>query len=118
MEKNKESNWQKRLETIFEETLDKVLLNRKIKAKLNQEELKQFGVQDFDLLVPDVLKMIVETNEVSTAKVQGKFGLGYARASRIIDQLEACGFITEPNSEKSRKVLITLEEYKNIFEKE
>lgn len=116
-ETNKKSAWRERLETVIEETLTKII-NKRENVHLTPEELKKFGVDELDPLVPDVLKMMIETNEASTAKVQGKFGLGYAKASRIMDQLEACGFITEPNPEKGRKVLITLEEYKSIFEKE
>lgn len=116
-ETNKKSAWRERLETIIEETLNKIISKRE-DTRLTPEEMDTFGVDELDPLVPDVLKMMIETSEVSIAKVQRNFGLGFSKAVKIVDQIEACGFITEPNPEKGRKVLIAQEEYKSIFEKE
>ena len=40
-----------------------------------------------------------------------KLGLGFQRASRIIDQMEECGYISEANGSKPRDVLISKEDY-------
>ena len=47
--------------------------------------------------------------------IQRRFGVGYARAARIIDQMEQNGFISQADGSKPRQVLISLEEYNLIF---
>ena len=47
--------------------------------------------------------------------IQRRFGVGYARAARIIDQMEQNGFITPQDGSKPRQVLISLEDYNNLF---
>ncbi|MDR2201908.1 MAG: hypothetical protein LBP26_04000 [Clostridiales bacterium] len=67
---------------------------------------------DADPLMQDVLKLIIKTNTVSATFLQRRFSIGYARASRIIDQLENLKYIGQSDGgNKARSVLVTRETY-------
>lgn len=67
---------------------------------------------DEDPLLLQALKLCIEADNVSTAFIQRKFLIGYPRAARMIDQMEALGFIA---GEVPRKILITKEEFAKRF---
>ncbi len=53
--------------------------------------------------------MVIETQQASTSFIQRRFKVGYARAGRIMDQMEARGIVSAPEGSKPRKVLMTKE---------
>ena len=71
---------------------------------------------EYDSLFKDALKFVMKKEYVNLRDIQLKFSIGYARAARIIDQMEDEGYISKPieNSNK-RKVLITPEMFKEEF---
>ena len=71
----------------------------------------------FDPVLKDALRFFIQANQASITLVQRRFGVGYARAARIIDQMEQNGFISPADGSKARQVLISLEEYNLIFNK-
>ncbi len=75
--------------------------------------------EDRDVLFEDAAKIIVIHQQGSASLLQRKLKLGYNRAGRIVDQLEAAGIIGPFEGSKARKVLIpdemSLEQYlKNL----
>ena len=66
-------------------------------------------------LLPRILKMGIERGSLSISMVQRSFEMGYARAGKMIDELEKLGYISEFEGAKSRKVLITKEEFAKLF---
>ena len=70
---------------------------------------------NFDPVLKDALRFFIQANQASITLVQRRFGVGYARAARIIDQMEQNGFISPADGSKPRQVLISLEEYNLIF---
>ena len=50
--------------------------------------------------------MVVNTQQGSTSSIQRRFSIGYNRAGRIIDQLEAAGIVGPYEGSKARQVLI------------
>ncbi len=71
--------------------------------------------EDFDDKFYAALKLAVDQGKISSSMLMRKLGLGFQRASRIIDQMEECGYISEANGSKPRDVLITKEEYLELM---
>ena len=55
----------------------------------------------------DAARVIVNAQQGSTSLIQRKMKLGYNRAGRIMDQLEAAGIVGPFEGSKAREVLIT-----------
>lgn len=60
---------------------------------------------DGDALLPDAIALAMDMGKISTSMVQRRLGVGYSRAGRIIDQMEARGIISGANGSKPREVL-------------
>ncbi|MEO7121376.1 MAG: DNA translocase FtsK [Ginsengibacter sp.] len=69
-------------------------------------ENKDFDVNDRDALFEDAARLIVMTQSGSTSLLQRKMKLGYNRAGRLMDQLEAAGVVGPNQGSKVRDVLI------------
>ena len=69
----------------------------------------------YDELLPQALKLCIESNAASISMVQRRFYVGYARAARIIDQMEQRGYISPANGSKTREVYMTMDEYNSTF---
>ncbi|OOM74694.1 DNA translocase FtsK [Clostridium sp. BL-8] len=63
--------------------------------------------EDVDELLNEVINVVVEYGQASTSFIQRKFRIGFNRASRIMDQLEERGIISEKDGSRPRQVLIT-----------
>ena len=83
--------------------------------KLNSEGsvLNKEETMERDPLFKDAALLIIMHQQGSTSMIQRKLKLGYNRAGRIIDQLEAAGIIGPLEGSKGRKVLIKTEDELN-----
>ncbi|MCR9067010.1 MAG: DNA translocase FtsK, partial [Cytophagales bacterium] len=61
---------------------------------------------DRDVLFDDAARLIVAHQQGSTSLIQRKLKLGYNRAGRLIDQLEAAGIVGPFEGSKAREVLV------------
>jgi S-DNA-T family DNA segregation ATPase FtsK/SpoIIIE len=66
---------------------------------------KQFSFADMDDMLEDAGRLVVETQHGSTSLIQRRMKLGYNRAGRIMDQLEALGIVGPAEGSKPREVL-------------
>lgn len=64
-------------------------------------------MQNIDPLFEDAARMVVNTRKGSTSDLQRRLGMGYARAGRVMDQLEAAGIVGPQEGSKPRQVLVT-----------
>ena len=62
------------------------------------------NADDGDELLPQAIELAVELGQISTAMIQRRLKVGYARAGRIIDQMEMRGIISGANGSKPREV--------------
>ena len=69
------------------------------------------GSDDVDELFNDAVSIAVESGRVSTSMLQTRLKLGYARAARIVDQMESCGIIGPFEGQKPRQILISKEDW-------
>ena len=67
---------------------------------------EDFDPSDKDELFKEAARIIVQTQQGSTSLLQRKLKLGYNRAGRIIDQLEAAGIVGPFEGSKAREVMI------------
>ena len=74
--------------------------------KKQKTGLPEDGPAD-DPMIKDAIKVVVENGMASTSLLQRKLKLGYARAARIIDEMEERGVVGPYEGSKPRKVLIT-----------
>ncbi|WP_297713645.1 DNA translocase FtsK [Clostridium sp.] len=63
-----------------------------------------------DELLEEAIKIVVEYQQASTSFIQRKLRVGFNRASRIMDELEERGVISEKDGSKPRQVLIEKED--------
>ncbi len=69
------------------------------------------GGDETDEALPQAIEIAVEAGSISTSMLQRKMRFGYARAGRIIDQMEQKGIIGPSEGSKPRKVLITRQQW-------
>ena len=74
--------------------------------KKQKTGLKEDG-PDEDPMLNDAIKVVVESGQASTSLLQRRLKLGYARAARIVDEMEQRGVVGPYEGSKPRKVLIT-----------
>lgn len=104
---------------ICEEEVEKVVLF--IKSQQNKSEYKeeilnhinseQEYEEEFDELLDEAIRIVVEAGQASTSLLQRRLRIGYNRAARLIDQLEAKGVISSRDGSKPRQVLIDRNSY-------
>ncbi len=63
-------------------------------------------MQNVDAMFEEAARMVVMTQKGSTSDLQRKLGMGYARAGRVMDQLEAAGIVGPQDGSKPRRVLV------------
>ena len=86
-------------------------------AGSTDKELAQQQQDDDDNTDPflmDAIDVVVETGQASTSFIQRRFKVGYARAGRIIDQMEERGVISGFQGSKPREVLMSKERWEEL----
>ncbi len=63
-------------------------------------------MQNLDPMFEDAARMVVSTQKGSTSDLQRRLGMGYARAGRVMDQLEGAGIVGPQEGSKPRQVLV------------
>lgn len=76
-----------------------------------RETIDGESIGEEDPLFEDAVRLILETEEASISKLQRRFRIGYTRAARIIDSMEALGIVGPYEGSKPRKVLMSLERW-------
>jgi S-DNA-T family DNA segregation ATPase FtsK/SpoIIIE len=69
---------------------------------------------DFDEMLPQAAEAIFEMKRASVTILQTRLKLGYARAARIIDQLEKIGLVGQFEGSKPRQILLTREQWREM----
>lgn len=66
---------------------------------------------DDDPMLRQALELAVESGKISTSLIQRRLQLGYGRAAKLIDRMEQMGYVSPPDGQRPRKVLITKQEF-------
>lgn len=87
-----------------------VIYDEKIINDIEKESLKDNNEnEDVDELFYDAVKIILDENSASISLLQRKMKIGYARAGRIIDEMENRSIIGKQEGSKPRKILVGYE---------
>ena len=73
------------------------------------------GSQEFDSLLKDALRLFIKQQNASISKLQRAFGIGFPRAAKIVDQMEAAGFVGPKDNKNLRPLFITQQEFEERF---
>lgn len=73
------------------------------------------NIGELDACVPECARLIVSSNHGSTSALQRTFSLGFARAGRIMDQLEGLGIVGPAQGGKTRNVLVDMNRLEEIL---
>ena len=96
--------------TYSEDILESIENNNKTDKEISESTEDD----ETDPFLMDAIQTVVETGQASTSFIQRKFKVGYARAGRIIDQMEERGVISGYQGSKPREVLMTLEKLNEL----
>ena len=89
--------------------VDKTEYNEDVLSKIERSNVQE-GADDTDELLPDAIDLVVSSGQASVSMLQRRFRIGYNRAARIVDMMEARGIIGPQDGSRPRQVLMTQEE--------
>ena len=95
--------------TYSEDILEKIESNAS-----GTKDIKEDEDDDTDEFLMDAIETVIETGQASTSFIQRRFKVGYARAGRIMDQMEARGIISGYEGSKPRQVLMSKERWQEL----
>jgi len=72
------------------------------------------NADESDIILNDAIDMVVDMGQASASMLQRRFKIGYSRAGRIVDQMEARGLISGYDGSKPRQLLISKEEWQEL----
>ena len=72
------------------------------------------SASDGDEMMPAAVEVILETGQASVSMLQRRLKLGYARAARIMDEMEEKGIVGPFEGSKPRQLLITREQWERM----
>ena len=58
----------------------------------------------------DAVELAVDSGKISTSLLQRRLSVGYGKAAKLIDRMEEMGFVSAPDGNKPRRILVTREE--------
>ncbi len=91
------------------------IINSIEKSNSTDKELEtEDSEDDADPFLKDAIETVIETGQASTSFIQRRFKVGYARAGRIMDQMEERGIISGYEGSKPRQVLMTKERWQEL----
>lgn len=69
------------------------------------------GDLDLDEKIEEAIKIVIDAGQASTSLVQRRLKVGYARAGRMIDEMESLGIVGPHQGSKPREVLMTYQDW-------
>ena len=91
--------------------IEKLAVKDKNKKSSDDYSSEGGGFDDGDDMLDAAIECVIEMGMASTSMLQRKLKLGYARAARIIDQMEERGIVGPFEGSKPRQVLISKEQW-------
>jgi S-DNA-T family DNA segregation ATPase FtsK/SpoIIIE len=70
-----------------------------------------------DPLLRGALEVAFESGKISTSLLQRRLSVGYGRAAKLIDKMEEMGYVSAPDGQKPRELLISKQDYMELLVK-
>ena len=99
-----------RTETTYDEDVVERIENS-VRSDAEKEDVEQ----EYDPRLVEAVGIVVEVGQASVSMLQRRMRVGYARAGRLIDEMERRGVVSEADGAKPRSVLITREQMNAMF---
>ena len=100
-----------------ETSYDADMIEKMDNAARTDAEREEFA-SEYDPKLPEAVEIVVEAGQASVSMLQRRMRVGYARAGRLIDEMQQRGIVSEADGAKPRSVLITREEMNELFSDE
>ena len=94
-----------------EETMEEIETKAKQAENAGKRAAEDDEDEDWDPVLNDAAEVVINAGGASTTMLQKKLKLGYARASRVMDQLEEKGIVGPQEGAKPRAVLISKQQW-------
>jgi len=101
-------------ETQYSEEVIKEIEKAAVEKSSSSQSSGDANEGDYDELLPKAVEVLFETEQGSVSMLQRKLKLGYARAARIMDQMEEMGIVGPFEGSKPRNIQITKEEWRQM----
>ncbi len=88
------------------------------RKEIFEDKRSQYGYDYDDPMFDDAVRIVVNAGQASVSMLQRRLRLGYSRAARLIDIMEAKGIVGSYEGSKPRAVLISPEEFDELMAKE
>jgi DNA segregation ATPase FtsK/SpoIIIE-like protein len=87
----------------------------KIENSVRSDAEKEEIAEEYDSRLEEAVEIVIEAGQASVSMLQRRMRVGYARAGRLIDEMERRGIVSEADGAKPRTVLINREQFMNMF---
>ena len=101
-------------EVVYRQDIQDYIENKNNDSDDDVKDMNNSEEDEIDPLLNEAIELVVDTQQASTSFIQRKFKVGYARAGRIIDQMEERGIISGYQGSKPREVLMPKERYQEL----
>jgi len=85
------------------------------KGGSSASDSSDFSDEGGDPMLRPAIELAIESGKISTSLIQRRLSLGYGRAAKLIDEMEKRGFVSAPEGQKPRAVLITKQQYMEMI---
>ncbi len=102
---------------IFDEEVEDQMFNRNTDVSVAESTSNGggSGSNNLDPLMKDVLRFAIQSGGISTTRVQRFLRIGYPRAAKIIDDMEALNYISKKDEKNNRVIFMTQQEFEEVF---
>ena len=96
---------------MMETDYDENIIEEIEKNAVPEKESEPSENTNTDPMLNEAIKCVVEAGQASTSLLQRRLRLGYARAGRLIDEMEKMGIVGPHEGSKPRQLLITYQQF-------
>lgn len=95
----------------YDEGIAQEIENNAIVESSSKQSSADSEDSERDPMLEEAIKCVVEAGQASTSLLQRRLRLGYARAGRLVDEMETMGIVGPHEGSKPRQVLLTQQQY-------